>query len=130
MVPEDFKIYYLSLSDEQQQKIVASLLRMGEENSQMEDKAVEPLSCPHCAHKHIVANGKTSKGVQRYRCKECLVFFSSTTGKVWYNIHKKELVGAYVHCLLSGYSIRRSAKEVGISEQTSFSWRHKLLTSF
>ena len=32
--------------------------------------------------------------------------------------------------MLSGYSIRKSAKETGISIQTSFDWRHKLLTSF
>ena len=33
-------------------------------------------------------------------------------------------------CLLSVYSIRKSAKETGISIQTSFDWRHKLLSSF
>ena len=36
----------------------------------------------------------------------------------------------YLYCLLSGYSIRKSAKEIGISIQTSFDWRHKLVTSF
>ena len=35
-----------------------------------------------------------------------------------------------MYCLLSGYSIRKSAKETGISIQTSFDWRHKLLSSF
>lgn len=130
MVPEDFKIYYLGLSDEQKKEVVSSLLAMGEEQSQMNSPTHKPLRCPHCEHDDIVGNGKTSKGVQRYRCKGCLKFFSSTTGKMWYHIHKKDLIGAYLHCLLSGYSLRRSAKEVGISEQTSFNWRHKLLTSF
>src|SRR5690625_7303904 len=36
----------------------------------------------------------------------------------------------YIYCLLSGYSIRKSAEETGISVQTSFDWRHKLLTAF
>src|SRR5690625_7942392 len=56
--------------------------------------------------------------------------FSETTGKFWYNIKKKDKMHRYLYCLLSGYSIRKSAEETGISVQTSFDWRHKLLTAF
>ena len=49
---------------------------------------------------------------------------------VSFAIKKKEKLNRYLYCLLSGYSIRKSAKETGISIQTSFDWRHKLLTSF
>jgi hypothetical protein len=51
-------------------------------------------------------------------------------GKFWFALKKKDKVRTYLYCLLSGYSIRKSAKETGISVQTSFDWRHKLLTGF
>mgnify|MGYP000564573694 CR=1 FL=1 len=87
------------------------------------------MNCPHCSSKVIRANG-TLKGVQHYVCNGCSKNFSDTTGKFWYNIKKKDKLNRYLYCLLSGYSIRKSAKETEISIQTSFDWRHKLLTSF
>ena len=87
------------------------------------------VTCTHCSDKRIRANGKL-KGVQGYLCNGCGKNFSETTGKFWYNIKKKDKVNRYLYCLLSGYSIRKSAKETGISIQTSFDWRHKLLASF
>lgn len=130
MVPEDFKIYYLSLTSAGQQEIIDKLLGMSrgdEKLSESEDKAIV---CPHCKNSHVVGNGKSAKGVQRYLCRSCNKIFSSTTGKVWYHMHKKDKLSGYIHCLLSGFSIRKSAQEVGISKDTSFAWRHKLLTSF
>ena len=56
--------------------------------------------------------------------------FNETTGKFWFAIKKKDKPNRYLYCLLSGYGIRKSAKGTGISLQTSFNWRHKLLTSF
>lgn len=96
----------------------------------MKDPNSHPLICSHCGFDRIVGYGKNTTGVQRYKCKGCDKTFSSTTGKVWYNLQKKEKLTSYVHCLLSGYSIRKSAEQVGIIKGTSFSWRHKLLKSF
>lgn len=130
MVPEDFKIYYLSLSKDLQKGIIEQLLGY----SNIDHKISEPdslhITCPHCKGHKIHANGKTSKGVQRYVCLSCSKAFSSTTGKVWFHLHKKDKLTSYLHCLLSGYSIRKSAQEVGINIKTSFDWRHKLLKSF
>ncbi|MGY0408604.1 MAG: transposase, partial [Polaribacter sp.] len=85
------------------------------------------FTCPHCKSNRIRANGKL-KGVQRYLCNGCKKNFSETTGKFWFALKKK--LNQYLYCLLSGYSILKSVKETGISIQTSFDWRHKLLTSF
>jgi transposase-like protein len=90
---------------------------------------VKAVTCPHCSANRICANGKL-KGVQRYVCNGCKNNFSETTGKFWYNIKKEGRLNLYLYWLLSGYSIRKSAKETGISIQTSFDRRHKLLTSF
>jgi len=92
-------------------------------------KETKSVKCPHCSSDRIRANGKL-KGVQRYVCNGCKKNFSQTTGKFWFAINKKEKLNRYLYCLLSGYSIGKSAKETGISIQTSFDWRHKLLTSF
>lgn len=46
--------------------------------------------------------------------------FSETTGKIWYNLKKKDKISKCLYCMLSGYSIRKSARETGISIQTFF----------
>ena len=130
MIPSDFRDFFVSSSIEVQQEIVTSLLSLSLQESQVKDSNEnKAVTCPHCKEKRIRANGKL-KGVQRYVCNGCNKNFSETTGKFWYNIKKKDKLNRYLYCLLSGYSIRKSAKETGISIQTSFDWRHKLLTSF
>ena len=130
MIPSDFRDYFVSSSSIIQQEIVSSLLCMSLQQSEVRDSNdTKAITCPHCAGNRICANGKL-KGVQRYVCNGCKKNFSETTGKFWYNIKKKDKLNRYLYCLLSGYSIRKSAKETGISIQTSFDWRHKLLTSF
>ncbi|QMU64915.1 MAG: IS1595 family transposase [Flavobacteriaceae bacterium] len=130
MIPSDFRDYFTNSSTATQQEIVSSLLSLSLQGSAVkDDKQDKAITCPHCTKKRIRANGKL-KGVQRYFCNDCKKNFSETTGKFWYGIKKKDKLSKYLYCLLSGYSIRKSAKETGISIQTSFDWRHKLLTSF
>lgn len=130
MIPSDFRDYFVNSTSTVQQEIVSSLLSMSLKESEIVDsKETKAVTCPHCSGSHISANGRL-KGVQRYICNGCKKNFSETTGKFWYNIKKKDKLNRYLYCLLSGYSIRKSAKETGISIQTSFDWRHKLLTSF
>ncbi len=130
MIPSDFRDFFVNSSSSIQQEIVASLLSLSLQESEVKDIGdIKAITCPHCSEHRIRANGKL-KGVQRYVCNGCKKNFSETTGKFWYNIKKKDKLNRYLYCLLSGYSIRKSAKETGISIQTSFDWRHKLLTSF
>lgn len=130
MIPSDFRDFFVTSSSAVQQEIVASLLSLSLQESEVKDSnQAKAITCPHCSEKRVSANGKL-KGVQRYVCNGCKKNFSETTGKFWYNIKKKEKLNRYLFCLLSGYSIRKSAEETGISIQTSFDWRHKLLTSF
>lgn len=130
MIPSDFRDYFINSSSSIQQEIVSSLLCLSLQESKIKDcKESKAVSCPHCSCNGIRANGNL-KGVQRYVCNGCKKNFSQTTGKFWFGIKKKAKLNRYLYCLLSGYSIRKSAKETGISIQTSFDWRHKLLTSF
>jgi len=106
MIPTEFKDFFISSSSLIQQEIVASLLSLSLQGTQVkEENDVKAVTCPHCSCKRIRANGKL-KGVQRYLCNSCKKNFSETTGKFWYNIKKKNKLNRYLYCLLSGYSIR------------------------
>jgi len=130
MIPEDFKDFFISSDASVQRDIVSALLAMSAGDSPLgDDGQARAVDCPHCQDRKVRANGRL-KGVQRYVCKGCGKNFSETTGKFWYNIKKKDKVNRYLYCLLSGHSIRKSARETGISVQTSFDWRHKLLAAF
>jgi transposase-like protein len=130
MIPSDFRDFFINSDSLTQQEIVSSLLSLSLADKKVADTSeLKAVTCPHCSGKRIRANGKL-KGVQRYICNGCKKNFSETTGKFWYNIKKKDKLNRYLYCLLSGYSIRKSAVETEISIQTSFDWRHKLLTSF
>lgn len=84
--------------------------------------------CPHCQSHSIVANGK-NKGVQRFRCKECSKNFSENSGTSIANLKKSHLWKTYIEHMFEGHSIAKCAKLTGISIQTSFDWRHKVLSS-
>jgi hypothetical protein len=77
----------------------------------------------------IRANGKY-KGIQRYYCKECKKYFRNTTRKVVFGLKKPELFSAYLYNMLMGYSIKKCAEQTKICVQTSFDWRHKVLSAF
>ena len=87
------------------------------------------MSCPRCKSLESRPNGYL-KGVRRYCCKSCGKYYSEVTDKFWYNIKKKEELKRYLYQMLQGHSIRRCASECGISIQTSFNWRHKVLSAF
>lgn len=84
--------------------------------------------CPHCNSQHICANGK-QHGIQRYICKDCKKNFSERTGTALAWIKKQDLWPVYIRNMFEGYSLEKCARETGISKQTSFDWRHKILSS-
>ena len=130
MIPEEFQDYFKGSDKGEQQQIIDTLLVLMDSTSSVSSPTDRrSVSCPHCGSKKLRGNGKL-KQVQRYVCNGCGKNFSETTGKVWYNLKKKDRLKTYLYCLLSGYSIRKSAKETGIAIQTSFDWRHKLPTAF
>lgn len=85
------------------------------------------VNCPHCKSFSIRGNGFTKGRVQKYFCNSCKKNFSENTHKVFWWIKKKDLMIKYMRGLLSGLTIRKNATVCGISINTSFIWRHKLL---
>ncbi|NQT98259.1 MAG: IS1595 family transposase, partial [Candidatus Marinimicrobia bacterium] len=128
--------YFKTCTHADQERILSGLLAiMGQRldpdlNSIQKDLLKEQgITCPHCQSAKIVANGKRNS-VQRYWCRACNKHFRETTGTPLAWLKKKDKWLPYLRCMLSGYSLRKSAKETGISLQTSFDWRHKVLQAF
>jgi hypothetical protein len=76
----------------------------------------------------VYQRGK-QKGVQMYRCNDCSKWYSETIGTPLYDIKLKSKWKAYLNCMELGMPIKKIAKELNISIQTSFDWRHKILSS-
>jgi len=84
--------------------------------------------CPHCNSENVSKTGKQN-GHQTYQCKDCKKYYRETTGTPLYNIQKKDKWQSYLSLMGQGMSIKKIAKELNISIQTSFDWRHKVLAS-
>ncbi len=135
MIPDNFSEYFKSLDRSNRQEIVNELMLMispsNEDTasllSRVGDKSL--TCCPNCKGNDIRANGKY-KGIQRYYCKECKKYFRNTTGKVVFGLKKPELFSTYLYNMLMGYSIKKCAEQTKVCVQTSFDWRHKVLSAF
>lgn len=99
-----------------------------EEASQIVVKKRTKKPCPHCSSTKVYKRGK-QRGVQMYKCNDCNKWYSETTGTPLYDIKIKHKWQAYLNCMEQGMPIKKIAKELNISIQTSFDWRHKILSS-
>jgi len=84
--------------------------------------------CPHCSSTKVYKRGKKN-GVQMYKCNTCNKWYSETTGTPLYDIKLKSKWQSYLNCMEQGMPIKKIAKKLNISIQTSFDWRHKILSS-
>ena len=130
-IKEDFGL----LSAEEQSQLLDDLLQAHELEGKVLSSAYKDVDskrlkkpCPHCESKDVYKRGK-QKGVQMYSCKACVKWYSETTGTPLYDIKLKSKWQSYLRCMEQGMSIKKIAKEIGISIQTSFDWRHKILSS-
>lgn len=87
-------------------------------------------SCPCCQSKKIVKNG-TRKGVQKYVCRSCNKNFNYRTGTAISRIQKLNKWNDFVEDFmeLKITSLKSMKNKLGVSEQTAFNWRHKLLAA-
>lgn len=95
---------------------------------QRKEKEAIANSCPHCSSTKTRKNG-FQYGVQRFVCNTCKKNFRVSTGTVTAHLKKKDLLKVYIAHMLEGYSLDKCAKLTGISKQTSFDWRHKILSA-
>ncbi len=95
---------------------------------ELEETRISLPSCVHCKSDKTLRRAKI-KGIQRYSCKSCGKYWMATQGTSLSGLRKKSLWQNYIKAFLRGLSIRKAALEVGVCIQTSFRWRHRLLSS-
>lgn len=118
-----------------QRELLGELLLEQELQGKILEEAQESVSakrkkkpCPHCSSTKVYKRGK-QRGVQMYRCNDCNKWYSETTGTPLYDIKLKNKWQSYLNCMEKGMPIKKIAKELDICIQTSFDWRHKILSS-
>ena len=124
---------FQKLSNADKQAFVEEIVAQSTGQTEVEElreeiDQIHKKHCPHCQSHAIVANGR-NKGVQRYRCKDCGKNFSENTGTSLANLKKGHLWTIYIQHMFEGKSIAKCAELTGVSIQTSFDWRHKVLSS-
>ena len=131
----EVKSIFHALSLSSQNSLLAELLQEQELQGKVLLEANKEINqqrkkkpCPHCESKKTHKRGK-QKGVQMYRCTDCKKWYSETTGTALYDIKLKSKWQSYLSCMEKGMPIKKIAKELEISIQTSFDWRHKILSS-
>jgi len=86
--------------------------------------------CPYCGSIHVVRNGKRKDGTQRFHCKDCEKHFVATANSIIAGTKKTLSVWEkFVDCMMNGTVLRKSATICGISKNTAFAWRHKILSA-
>jgi len=85
-------------------------------------------TCVYCSDSRVSRRGKR-KGIQQFSCGSCNRWFSENTGTVLQGIHHPEKWQEYLRLMQRGGTIKGIAEQMGISIETSFRWRHKILAS-
>ena len=131
----DIKEIFAGLSGVQQEQILVDLLQEHEVQGKVMEQAVAEVDqervkkpCPHCHTTNVYKRGK-QKGVQMYQCRYCTKWYSQTTGTPLWDIKLKSKWQGYLRCMEQGMTLKAIAEELKISIQTSFDWRHKILSS-
>ena len=87
-----------------------------------------PETCPHCSSKHYQKWGIRSN-LQRYRCNSCHKTFNALSGTPLARLRHKDKWINFTTDILESKSIRESAKHCGVTKNTTFRWRHRMLNN-
>ena len=118
-----------TLSESELKNISSQILQMLKScNNSAPEAVVE--KCRKCESNNIIRYGKDKNGKQKYKCKSCGTIFTETSYSVVANSHcSMETWKKYIELLLNRASLAECASKCGISVQTAFAWRHKILCS-
>ena len=112
-----------NLTKEQKEELLKLL------NTEAMDSSTDKvIYCPKCGSFHLVKNGKV-RNHQRFICKDCQHHFTEYCNTI-FNLSKKDILlwKSYIKMMFEGYTIKQIANELKICIQTSFRWRHKILS--
>ena len=113
-------------------KLVADKIMKLLHSSECEPSCVSnnTSKCRNCGTEgSVIKFGKDKNGKQRYKCKCCDATFTDTSYSVVSHSHcSTDTWMKYIQLLIMGASLAKSAEICGISIQTAFIWRHKILS--
>ncbi len=92
------------------------------------DGFMVPTECPYMnCHSSNICNHGYKRENRRYRCKECNRTF--TVPRLISYLHKshENKFELFLECFINKLSLKRSSEICGISIDTAFTWRHKIL---
>ncbi len=126
-IRKHIKKLFESLNSEERSLVLEELNIVNDTNNEPpKDASVD--SCPYCSSTLLSKNGHRGV-VQRYKCKACHKTFTGVSGTCFHGIKKKSQFDEYSKLMFEQYlPIKVMAKKIGISVQTSFDWRHKILS--
>jgi len=78
-------------------------------------------ACETCGSSHIVNNGKTSKGKQKYHCKTCRCYRTLGTTQFYNKERKDEILRSYHERA----SLRGTHRIYGVAVTTVLRWLKK-----
>ena len=116
-----------TLSSSEQQELLSKL---SSDKVQSQPIVGEVTSCPSCHDVRFVKDGN-HKGHPRFKCKSCGRSFNALTGTAYQGINNLEKFDKYKTIMFEDgiITLEKMAKRVGISMQTAFDWRHKILST-
>ena len=85
----------------------------------------EPV-CVRCQSTHIIRWG-TKDGHQRYSCKDCDKTFNAMSGTALSHLRVRDKLDQYIECMDGETTLRPAARRCGVSLDTSFRLRHRLM---
>jgi transposase-like protein len=107
------------------------VLRTLENRNQRMDSKIKDVSvkaCPYCKSTDFCKNGHRGSA-QRYLCKDCDKIFTGQTGTFLHGIKDRKKFERYFKLMFEQYlPLSLMSKKIGISIQTAFDWRHKILS--
>ena len=119
----DLKLLLTKLTKQQKEELIRLL-----STETMDSSTDKVIYCPKCGSFHLVKNGK-NKGHQYFICKDCGKTFVEYKNTIFSSTKKDILLWkSYIKMMFEGYSIKQIANKLNICIQTSFRWRHKILS--
>lgn len=114
----------------QQRRQVMAELNAGEARETavnvIEKKCEVMPHCPHCKSDKVHRNG-TANGLQRFKCHGCSKTYNALTGTPLAKLRMKGKWIAQAAALRDGLTLAQVEKELDISHDTAFRWRHRFL---
>lgn len=114
-----------------QEKVINDGIEQRTINNEQEKeiKVYDSIKCLFCSSLNIVKRGFRN-GKQKYWCKKCNKVFVSTNNTSLFYIHQKSYksFSKFLECLISDISITDIARICGVSTNTIYNWKKRVIS--